>query len=360
MKAVVRRGKGALALDEAFPEPVPAAGQVLAKSLACGICGSDLHALDHLEELAAMSRRSGSATTLDGSRDVVFGHEFCAEIVEAGPDCTGRLPPGTRVVSMPFCAGPAGMELVGFSNRYPGAFAERLLLTEALLLPVPEHVPDVLASLVEPFAVGEHAVARARLDNDPVALVLGCGPIGLAVIAALKLRGVGPVVACDFSPARRRLAEAMGADVVLDPGSDSPHGRWDAFDVPATLAARGAAMMLGRKMRPAVIFECVGKPGMLQAIIEGAPPGAQVVVVGACMESDAIEPLMAINKQLGLDFVFAYTPEEFSGTLANIASGRIRAEPLVTKVVGLPEVPEAFALAARADEHAKIVVDPRR
>ncbi|GGC87310.1 zinc-binding dehydrogenase [Chelatococcus reniformis] len=358
MKAVVRRQRR-LVLDEGFPEPVPGTGQVLARSLACGICGSDLHGLEHLEELAALAQRCGSATTLDGDKDVVFGHEFCAEVIEAGPGSSGRIRPGTRVVAMPFCAGPGGMELVGFSNRFPGAFAERLLLTEALLLPVPEHLSDILACLTEPFAVGEHAVATARLDGDAVVLVLGCGPIGLATVAAAKLRGIGPVVACDFSPARRQLAETIGADIVIDPAVDSPYGRWETFDVPATLASRSVALATGRMTRPATIFECVGKPGMLQAVIDGAPPGSRIVVVGACMQSDAIEPLMAINKQLSFDFVFAYSPEEFAATLANIAGGRIKAGPLVTKVVGLAAVADAFALASRADEHAKIVVDPR-
>ncbi|MFX9626971.1 zinc-binding dehydrogenase, partial [Acinetobacter baumannii] len=78
------------------------------------------------------------------------------------------------------------------------------------------------------------------------ALVVGCGPVGLAVIAALKARGLGPVIASDFSPMRRKVAEAMGADESIDPSTESPHGRWSAHGVHATLAERGAAMMLGR------------------------------------------------------------------------------------------------------------------
>ena len=82
---------------------------------------------------------------------------------------------------------------------------------------MPDSLPTDLAALTEPLAVGEHAVGLARLQPGQPCLVVGCGPVGLAVIAALKGRGHGPVLAADFSPTRRRLAEAFGADEVIDP-----------------------------------------------------------------------------------------------------------------------------------------------
>src|SRR4051794_21143928 len=107
MRAIVRRA-GQLELDENWPEPELGPGLTLVKTLACGICGSDLHALDHLERMAEFSRRSGSASGLDASRGIVFGHEFCGEIIAHGPGATSSLAPGTRVVAMPFAAGPKG------------------------------------------------------------------------------------------------------------------------------------------------------------------------------------------------------------------------------------------------------------
>ena len=79
------------------------------------------------------------------------------------------------------------------------------------------------AALTEPLAVGVHAVAKANIRGDEVPLVIGCGPVGLAVIAALKLKGLHPIVAADYSPARRALAEKLGADVVVDPAHTQPY-----------------------------------------------------------------------------------------------------------------------------------------
>src|SRR5512132_780324 len=99
MRAAVMRNRALVVADVPVPEPGP--GEVLVKTLACGICGSDLHALKHAEQLVAASRRAGSVFTMDLSRDVVMGHEFCAEIVEHGPDTRKTLPVGHRVCSRP-------------------------------------------------------------------------------------------------------------------------------------------------------------------------------------------------------------------------------------------------------------------
>ncbi|NEW87370.1 MULTISPECIES: zinc-binding dehydrogenase [unclassified Rhodopseudomonas] len=358
MKAVVRRD-GQL-VDTDIAEVTPGEGQVLVKTLVCGICGSDLHALHHLDHMIALTRRAGGRPSLDPSQDVVFGHEFCAEVIDHGPGCNKTLPPGTKVVSVPAAFGPAGNELVGYSNRFPGGFAERMVLQEALLLEVPNGLDDARAALTEPMAVGAHAVASAPLTPRSVALVIGCGPVGLSVIAALKARGIGPVIASDFSPHRRAAAVALGADVVIDPGEHSPHDRWEALDVPATLASFSAATLQGRSIRDAVVFECVGVPGMLQQLIEKSPPTATIIVVGVCMESDTIEPSLAINKQLSLRFVFGYSPAEFAATLHAIAEGQCDVSPLISGTVGRGGVAAAFSTLSKADACIKLLVDPGR
>lgn len=356
MRAMVRRGPHLLLADVADVEP--AAGQVVAKVLACGICGSDLHAVCHLEHMVETSLRSGAANTIDPAQDLVMGHEFCAEIIDHGPGTEKTLPVGTRVVSTPFAFGPIGPELIGFSTRYRGAFAERIALTEALLLPVPNGLSPDIAALTEPLSVGTHAVAVANPSPRSVALVIGCGPIGLAVISALKRRGIGPVIAADFSAARRALAERLGADVVVDPALSSPHAAWSDFDVPATLADMGMAQLTGRDLRDAIIFECVGIPGMLQSVIENAPPTAHVVIVGACVEDDRILPVIAINKQLRFDFVFAYTPSEFQQTLQALADGEIDGQAFVTGVETLTGAASAFERLGLPGADVKIIVRP--
>lgn len=117
MRAVVRRGSQ-LEIDKNYALPEPGPGQMIVKTLCCGICGSDLHALHHMDHFAAIGQRSGALRNLQASHDLVFGHEFCAEIVDYGPGCSKTLKPGQNVVSMPYAAGSDGLEVVGYSNTF--------------------------------------------------------------------------------------------------------------------------------------------------------------------------------------------------------------------------------------------------
>ena len=235
--------------------------------------------------------------------------------------------------------------------------------------------------MTEPMAVAWHAVRKSGIGKRETAVVVGCGPIGLAVILMLKARGVRHVVASDYSAARRALAERCGADVVVDPGTGSP---WTSFEdsryftsapplldlafgrssklqkvpfLPWSKVLR-AAEAAGKTPRGPVVFECVGVPGIIDHVINNAPLYSRVVVVGVCMEPDRIQPAMAINKEIALQFVFAYDPGEFHDTLQMITSGKVDPSPLHTGTVGLDAVPQAFDDLASAEQHAKILIDP--
>ncbi|HYB42118.1 MAG TPA: zinc-binding dehydrogenase [Candidatus Methylomirabilis sp.] len=358
MRAAVMRNKQIVVADQPVPEPGP--GEVLVKTLACGICGSDLHALKHAERFVEASRRAGSAFTMDLSRDVVMGHEFCAEIVDHGPETRRSLRAGARVCSRPSLIRARGPLTVGYSNDTPGGYAEYMRLTEALLLEVPNGLATEQAALTEPMAVGVHAVAKARLGPDDAPLVIGCGPVGLAVIAALRLAGARPIVAADFSSRRRDLAIALGADVAVDPATTTP---WQSWREAAVWRDPGRAPTLppwvaGPPLRPAVVFECVGVPGVLDQLMAASPRGSRIVVVGVCMEPDTIYPMLGISKELNLQFVLGYTPDEFASTLRHIADGAIPTAPLVTGKVGLDGVVGAFEALASPEVHAKILVEP--
>ncbi len=108
-------------------EPTPSSGHVVVRSLAAGICGSDLHALGDFAHFTGLMASVG-VPPLDAAADCVFGHEFCAEIVDHGPDTAKTLPVGTRVCSVPIILGPSGPEQIGYSNVYPGALAETMVL----------------------------------------------------------------------------------------------------------------------------------------------------------------------------------------------------------------------------------------
>jgi threonine dehydrogenase-like Zn-dependent dehydrogenase len=362
------------------PEPVPGRGQVRIEVLRCGICGSDLHAREGCDAWADLAARAGYDRFARSKEKIVFGHEFCGEVAEHGPRCRKGSPTGTRVVALPLLRGSHGVDTVGLSVHAPGAYAEQLLVEESLMMPVPNALGPEVAALTEPMAVAWHAVRRGEVGKRTVAIVIGCGPIGLAVILVLKAKGVRTVVASDYSQGRRALATACGADVVVDPAHESPltavEGRGHVTDMPSALElavgtreklerlpfgwwhAWRLGEALGAAPKHPVIFECVGMPGVIDSVIDGAPLFSRVVVVGVCVGADQITPAMAINKEIDLRFVLGYTPLEFRDTLHMLAEGDIDAAPLITGTVGLDGVETAFAALGNPDIHAKILIDP--
>ena len=169
MRAAVMRQQRIVVDQMAVPEPGP--GQVLVKTLARGICGSDLHMLRHGPRLAATADPGDRILQgMDFERDVVMGHEFCAEVLDFGPDCQRRFKPGQKVCSLPVMLGPGWRRTVGYSNDYAGGYGEYMLLQEMLLLPIPDNLTADLAALTEPMAVGLHAVEMARLEPGRRAL----------------------------------------------------------------------------------------------------------------------------------------------------------------------------------------------
>jgi threonine dehydrogenase-like Zn-dependent dehydrogenase len=237
-----------------------------------------------------------------------------------------------------------------------------MLLSEPLLLEVPNGLSAEHAALTEPLAVGVHAVAKANIRGGEVPLVIGCGPVGLAVIAALRIKGLHPIIAADYSPARRARAGKMGADIVVDPARTQPYATWaeHAAMSPEEKAARPPFQMHLPALKPALIFECVGVPGLLQQVFEGAPRDARIVVVGVCMETDKSEPMLGIIKELNVQYVLGYTPEEFSASLRLLADGEVDAPALVTGKVGIDGVAQAFDDLANPEAHTKIIVEPWR
>jgi len=185
-------------------------------------------------------------------------------------------------------------------------------------------------------------VNKAGIEQGQGAVVLGCGPVGLAVIAALKVKGIEPIVAADFSPARRALAETMGATITVDPREETGWSAWEK--------AGG-----GRQLH---VFEAIGVPGIINEILRVAPTQSRVVVVGVCMEQDTFVPYFGIGKELNIQFCLGYDPMEFAGTLRSIAEGEIDVAPLITGEVPLDGVAKAFDDLGNPEVHCKILVTP--
>jgi threonine dehydrogenase-like Zn-dependent dehydrogenase len=150
----------------------------------------------------------------------------------------------------------------------------------------------------------------------------------------------------------------MGAHRHVDPATASPHAAWTEFGVPASAAEGMIAAAQGLEVKTPVIFECVGSPGILQALAQAAPRGTRIVVAGVCMQTDTIEPFAFIAKEIELRFVLGYTPVEFAGSLGRLAEGRTRFAEAITRVVSLDETPAAFTALQTDKSEIKILVKP--
>ncbi|MBU3071409.1 zinc-binding dehydrogenase [Aestuariicella sp. G3-2] len=324
--------------------PVPASGQVLVKSLACGICGSDLHLTRHYKEIFAFYQKLGlMSSQQDEHTEVMLGHEYCAEIVSYGPDTQQSLPVGSKVTSIPFLVSQNNAG-IGVTPGLSGAYSEYFIMDEVLLLPVPDHVPAEAAALTEPLAVGLHAVNRSEIQAEDVALVTGCGPIGLAVISALHRRGIKNIVASDMQADKLEKAKVFGAQHVVNPKDQ------DEMQLAASVAGE----------RKVFIFECIGVPRIIKDFIERCPPKSTLVVTGIHTSESSVNYAYATVKELDLKFTYYYTPEEFAECLQAIADGHVEWQSLLTGKVGIDGVGKAFDLLAAGSDQTKIVIEPWR
>lgn len=325
------------------PDPLPGKGQALVRTHRCGLCASDAHFLRGGQNLVDMSREFGGPyAALDLSRPFVPGHEYVGEVLDYGPGSRRPVKPGRRVTSIPVMQ-QGGYGVIGYSHECPGGFGEYMLLDEDMLIEIPSGLDDDLAAMTEPLAVGLEHARRGMPTPDDVALVLGCGAIGLGVIAGLKLAGIAPVIAADFDAHRRAVALRMGADVVLDPRDGSP------------CAALGE---LGGR-RANLVYECVGTPGMLQRIINTIAPGARIVMGGYCMEPDQLLVFTAQNKRLSVHFAGGEEPQDMELALRSIADGAIDVRPWLGEAIGVAGIRDALARLADPASPIRTVVDPR-
>lgn len=339
--AILHRGRIEVG-DIAAPEP--GEGQVLVRTHRCALCASDQHFLCSGHEIVRQSQKFGGAyASIDLDRPIVMGHEFVGEIVDYGKGSRKPLRTGTRVTSVPIVIREGRSSIVGYANELPGGFGEYMLLDENLIMAVPEDMSDDHAALIEPLAVGlEHArVGEPRPGDIP--LVIGCGAIGLGVIAGLRLAGIGPIVAADLDPGRRDLAVAMGAEIAVDPREVSPY---------EPLAGLGIG-------KPNLVYECVGKPGLLNQMILGVGNEARIVMGGYALEPEQLYVPPAQNKKLRIYFARGEEPQDMTLAMEAIADGRIDVRPWLGPGIGLGGVADALARMSDPASPVRTVVDPR-
>ena len=277
-----------------------------------------------------------------------MGHEFVGEVLDVARGSRGGFQAGDRVVALPIVRASGGVHPTGLSAFAPGAYAEQVVVESSLAMKVPNGLATDVAALTEPLAVALHAVRRGEVGRKQVAIVIGCGPIGLAVIAMLKATGVRTVVASDFSAGRRvwprRSAptsswtprpRTRGRRTTRAATSPRPGQMFDlavgsmeklrAVPMVPWWHVMHAAELAGAMPQGPVVFECVGVPGIIDEIVARAPLASRVVVVGVTMQADTIRPAIAINKEIDLRFVLGLHPARVPRHPA--AAGRRQGRP---------------------------------
>ena len=344
VKAAVFHGPGQKLAIEEVADPQPGQGHVLMRVEACGVCGSDLHAT-----------QEGVFLQEDGT---ILGHEFAGEVIASDDPA---VPVGLRATAVPVnacddcramgygsCRNDLGIlcpenVITGFGLSVQGAYSETVRVGAEQIVPLPEGVSYDEGALVEPLAVGLHAVDAADIPLGGRVLIIGAGPIGLAVAAFARLRGAGAVVVSEYAPARRAAAESFGADHVIDPAATEDVGA-------AFAAAAGGA--------PDVIFDCVGVPGILQQAIDLSRPRGTIVVVGVCMKPDEFVPLSATFKELRVQFVLGYLDSDFARVLDMMGRGLIAATAMITDTTDLAGLPDAFEGLRHPRDQIKLMIPP--
>ncbi len=343
MKAAVFHELGKTLAIETVATPQAGPGELVLKVHYCGICGSDLHAT-----------HPGAFVVPDGT---ILGHEFAGEIVEsAAPgwkvgEMVTALPNNAcadcRAAGLGSCKDELAIlcprnTLTGFHPSAQGAYAEYIKVSAREALRLPSAVKSREGATAEPLAVGLHAVTKGKVGMGDRVLVLGGGPIGLAVTVFAKLAGARDVILSEYAAARREAAGAMGATAVIDPAKEEIG--------PAFLAKAGAA--------PDIIFDCVGAPGTIQACVDLSRPFGRMVVVGVCMIEDKLLPMSAIFKELNMQFVLGYGRPDWRLVLDLLDSDRVDPRPMITDEISLEQLPASFEALRKPSTQIKVLVRP--
>lgn len=312
--------------------PVPASDEVLLKIAACGICGSDLHMTE-------------DPVTFGVKQDDVLGHEFAGEVVRCGKGVTD-LRPGDRVAVAPLrgcgrcdaChrgdpAWCADMRLIG------GGYAEFTTVAARQCRVLPDDLPTAEGALAEPTAVALHCVLRAGLKPGDRVLILGAGPIGLLVAFWARRHGARDVMVADINRYQETRAAAIGAT---------------GFVLAGTSLAEEFDDMTGG--RPDIVFECVGKRGLIDFACRLVRPHGTVVGVGLCVGGDEWDPFAALSKEIQVVFAVFFSMAEFETAIGALGPGRFRPQVLITDRIGFGAVPRTFEALRRRTKQCKVLI----
>lgn len=333
MKAVTFQGLHTPLAFEDIADPAPAEGELVVKVGRCGICGSDLH----MTEDAAYGCQHGD----------VLGHEFAGEVVALGKGVTTRKV-GDLVSVIPLkscgqcehCRKGEVQWCSGFGLQ-GGGYAEYAVTRPNQCVTLPSGLTLADGALIEPLAVALHGINLSGMKTGDKVLVLGAGPIGLAVAFWARRLGAAKVAVQDIARFQEARALDMGADAfVVDPGD--PVG--------------SAERALGGKAD--IVFECVGLPGLIAQGVDQVRPRGTILLLGLCTRPDTFNSFAMLSKEVRLVTSAFFTVQEYEAALAALEQGALAPRLMVTGTIPLADVPTVYEALKQRTEECKVMIAP--
>lgn len=333
MKAVTFQGLHQPLAFEDVPDPTPQAGELVVKVGRCGICGSDLH----MTEDAAYGCQQGD----------ILGHEFAGEVVALGKDTQGpKVGDLVSVIPLKSCGHcdhcrKGEVQWCSQFGLQGGGYGEFAVTRPNQCVPLPADLSLADGALIEPLAVALHGVNLSGIRTGDKVLVLGAGPIGLAVAFWAKRYGAARVAVQDVLSFQQHRAEEMGADVfVVDPAD--PVG--------------SAERALGGKAD--IVFECVGIPGLIAQAVDQVRPRGTILLLGLCTKADTFNSFAMLSKEVRLVTAAFFTRQEYEASLAALEQGAVAPRTMVTGTITLAETPSVYEALKRRTEQCKVMIAP--
>jgi (R,R)-butanediol dehydrogenase / meso-butanediol dehydrogenase / diacetyl reductase len=335
MRAAVFKQLRSPLVVETIPDPIPGDNDVVVEVCRCGICGSDLH----LTEDPVFGVPSGA----------VLGHEYSGRVMELGRK-VDSVKVGDHVAVFPVhgcghCATcKAGVPAWCKEFRVDGGGYGQYSLTQPRqLIKLPKTLALADGALVEPMAVSLHGVALAKPQPGARVLIIGAGPIGLAAAYWSRHMGASRIAVTASSNRRAELALHMGATHFIDPDKASSE---------AVNAALGGP--------PDIVYEAVGKVGLIQKCIEYVKPRGTVIVLGLCTPQDHFMPFQLVMKEVTLQASAFYEVREFELAADVLDKDPETPRAMVTDIVDLTNMPAMFEALRQRSSQCKVLVDPQR
>ncbi|MDB5524919.1 MAG: gutB 1 [Rhizobium sp.] len=314
-------------------DPKPKRDHLLLKVCRCGICGSDLH----MTEDPVFGVAAGA----------ILGHEYSGEVVEVGSEA-GDYRVGDQVTVAPLAGcgkcesclrgDPAwcdGMALIG------GGYAQYSAVAGRQCRKLPWGISATDGALAEPLSVALHGLMKADIKQGDKVLVVGAGAIGLAVAFWARRLGASKVAVTDLNRFQEERAMELGASAFIESDAELSQNVGNAL---------GGA--------PDIVFECVGKPGMIDHCIGLVRPRGKVVVLGLCTARDHMDSFRAISKEVNIIMSVFFNIHEFATAIDALDSGRYAPQNLISETVSLATMPDAFEALRRRTTQCKVLVDP--